>query len=95
MFVKFILPLAFAYIAWRLYRGFGRHQRRMPEPSRLRTAEDDACDVLGVARDADAETIRAAHRRLIRTAHPDAGGSAELTRRINAARDLLLRSDGH
>ncbi len=93
MFVKFLLPLLVAYAAWRIWRGFGKPQRRMPEPARLRTAEDDACDVLGVAYDADAETIRAAHRRLIRSAHPDAGGSAEATRQINAARDLLMRAD--
>jgi DnaJ homolog subfamily C member 19 len=53
--------------------------------------EDEARAVLGVAPDADAESIRAAHRRLVSAVHPDKGGSAELTRRINAARDTLLR----
>jgi DnaJ homolog subfamily C member 19 len=53
--------------------------------------EDEARAVLGVGRDADAEMIRAAHRRLVAAVHPDKGGSAELTRRINAARDTLLR----
>lgn len=51
----------------------------------------EACDVLGVAADADVETIKAAHRRLISAMHPDRGGSPELARRINAARDTLLR----
>jgi hypothetical protein len=46
--------------------------------------------LLGVAKDADAATIRAAHRRLVADVHPDRGGSAEATRRANAARDLLL-----
>jgi len=45
---------------------------------------------LGVSANADADTIRAAHRRLVNAVHPDKGGSAELTRRINAARDTLL-----
>jgi DnaJ homolog subfamily C member 19 len=53
--------------------------------------EDEARAVLGVAPDADAESIRAAHRRLVSAVHPDKGGSEELTRRINAARDTLLR----
>ena len=53
--------------------------------------EAEARDILGVAPNADAETIRAAHRRLVAAVHPDKGGSAELTRRINAARDTLLR----
>jgi DnaJ family protein C protein 19 len=46
--------------------------------------------VLGVGPDADEATIRAAHRRLVGAVHPDRGGSADLTRRVNAARDVLL-----
>jgi DnaJ-domain-containing protein 1 len=57
----------------------------------LRLDEAEARAVLGVAADADAAAIRAAHRRLVGAVHPDRGGSADLTRRINAARDLLLR----
>ena len=52
---------------------------------------DEARAILGVGADADAEAIRAAHRRLVTALHPDKGGSAELTRRINAARDSLLK----
>jgi len=53
--------------------------------------EAEARDTLGVSADADEAAIRAAHRRLVTALHPDKGGSAELTRRINAARDVLLR----
>ena len=31
------------------------------------------------------------NRRLVSAVHPDRGGSAELARRINAARDVLLK----
>lgn len=62
--------------------------RRRP---RLRLDQTEARAVLGVDADADAETIRAAHRRLIIAVHPDRGGSAELTQRVNLARDTLLR----
>jgi DnaJ family protein C protein 19 len=58
---------------------------------RLPLGESEAREILGVSADADADTIRAAHRRLVNAVHPDKGGSAELTRRINAARDTLLR----
>lgn len=54
-------------------------------------AEDEARAVLGIGPEAGAGEIRAAHRRLVTALHPDKGGSAELTRRINAARDTLLR----
>ena len=52
----------------------------------------EACAVLGVGADADADTIRQAHRRLAAQVHPDRGGSAELAHRVNAARDLLLKT---
>jgi DnaJ homolog subfamily C member 19 len=52
----------------------------------------EARRLLDVAEGADAETINAAHKRLIAKVHPDAGGNAELAARVNAARDLLLRT---
>ena len=64
--------------------------RPLAKPQRS-LGEDEARAVLGVGLDADAEEIRSAHRRLVTALHPDKGGSAELTRRINAARDTLLR----
>jgi DnaJ homolog subfamily C member 19 len=56
--------------------------------NRLSLAE--ARDVLGLPVDADAAAVRAAHRRIVALVHPDKGGSAELTARVNAARDALL-----
>lgn len=50
----------------------------------------EALEVLGLAEGASAEEIRAAHRRLMRAAHPDHGGSDWLAARINQARDVLL-----
>ena len=50
----------------------------------------DARRLLGLNQDASLEEIRAAHRRLIAKVHPDAGGSAELAERVNAARDALV-----
>lgn len=47
-------------------------------------------EILGIARDADVETVRAAYRELAKTNHPDAGGSAEDFHRINRAMSLLL-----
>lgn len=59
----------------------------------LRQAEmtcDEARILLDLAPGATPDAIRAAHRRLIARVHPDVGGSVELARRVNAARDALL-----
>ena len=55
-----------------------------------RMTREEALAVLGLAEGADAAAIRAAHRRLMRAAHPDQGGSDWLAARINQARDILL-----
>jgi len=57
-------------------------------------SEAEAAAVLGVAPDADAEAIRAAHKRLISQLHPDKGGSDYLAAKINAARAALLARRG-
>lgn len=51
---------------------------------------DEAYQILGLAPGASPEEIQKAWRRLVRAVHPDGGGSAFLTAKINAARDVLL-----
>jgi curved DNA-binding protein CbpA len=50
----------------------------------------EALAVLGLAEGASEDEIRAAHRRLMRAAHPDGGGSDWMAARVNEARDVLL-----
>lgn len=64
--------------------------RPQPLPAQPAMAEAEAYEVLGLAPGADAEAVRAAHRRLIQQMHPDQGGSSYLAAKINQARDLLL-----
>jgi DnaJ family protein C protein 19 len=81
--MKWIVALVVIWGVWQLLR----------KPKRLPVGDvAEARAVLGVERGADAEAIRAAHRRLAAQVHPDRGGSVDLARRVNAARDLLLKS---
>lgn len=61
-----------------------------PPPPRAGMTVAEAREILGVAADASADDIRAAHRRLMLANHPDHGGSTWIAARINQARDLLL-----
>lgn len=63
---------------------------RRPRTGPGMTAEE-AGRLLGLAPEANAVEINAAWRRMIAEAHPDRGGSAEASARINAARDTLLK----
>ncbi len=83
--IKLLFILALCWGVWMMVR-----PKRKP-PVLIDTAEARA--ILGVGADADEHAIRSAHRRLVQALHPDKGGSAELTRRINAARDTLLRQN--
>ncbi len=61
-----------------------------PAPRSSAMTREEAYQVLGLKVGASEADIRAAHHRLMRAAHPDAGGSDWLAARINQARDRLL-----
>ena len=84
--IHWIVALALIWLAWTY---LGRKPKRP-----VVADEREAREILGVGTDADADAIRAAHRRLAAQVHPDRGGSVELARRVNAARDLLLSRGG-
>ncbi len=56
---------------------------------------EEAAAVLGVAIDAGADDIKAAHRKLISQLHPDKGGTDYLAAKINEARRILLARNEH
>lgn len=66
-------------------------QRPPPRRPTSGMTPEEAWQVLGLHPGATEADIRAAHHRLMRSAHPDSGGSDWLATRINLARDVLLR----
>jgi hypothetical protein len=70
--------------------------RGVAPPPRMRAdsggamSRAEAYAVLGLRQGAPEIDVRAAHKRLMRAAHPDSGGSDWLAARINQARDVLL-----
>lgn len=98
---KLLLALAIAWFGWWIWQGPKRvhttGKRRTDPPTAPRPPADQraALALLGLDARASDDDIRAAHRRLLRSVHPDRGGSAELAQRVNAARDILLKKDGN
>lgn len=91
MIFKILVGIAVAWAGWRLWQGWGRPLPGTPKSKAPNRSETEARAILGVSANAGPDEIRAAHRRLIASVHPDRGGSPELTRQVNAARDTLLR----
>lgn len=55
-----------------------------------RMSRREAAKFLGVAETADAGTINAAYKALMKRVHPDAGGNDALAAQVQEARDVLL-----
>jgi hypothetical protein len=86
--MKFVLLVALALIAARLFLGRWPWQPRRLAPSRADRTQ--ARTLLGVGEAASRKDIIEAHRALVAQVHPDRGGTNEMVHEANAARDLLL-----
>jgi hypothetical protein len=75
---------------WRESWNAGANPRQPAGPSPKMTRAE-ALAILGLKDGAPPDDIRAAHRRLMKTAHPDLGGSDYLAAKINEAKEFLLQ----
>ncbi|PZF75225.1 molecular chaperone DnaJ [Aestuariivirga litoralis] len=64
---------------------------RTPATASPKMTRAEALAILGLKEGASGDDIRAAHRRLMKTAHPDLGGSDYLAAKINEAKEFLLQ----
>ena len=91
------LALLDAYLDRRL-TGWREHAHADTDPGQGTASssgpmgQQEAYEVLGLAAGASVEEIRKAHRTLMKTAHPDSGGSTFIAAKINEAKDVLLSS---
>lgn len=80
---------------WRSVAGAGPREEAAGERAdspwtRTSMSDEEACEILGVASDATAEEIESAYRRVMKSAHPDHGGSDWMAAKVNQAKDVLL-----
>lgn len=76
---------------WReVFDSLAGSRRRRGQPESGAMSRDEAYRLLGLAPGAGIDEIKAAHRKLMKKAHPDHGGSAKRAAQLNHARDLLI-----
>lgn len=77
-----------AHPDWREQWNAGARPAGQAASSKMTRAE--ALAILGLKDGASPDDVRTAHRRLMKAAHPDLGGSDYLAAKINEAKELLL-----
>jgi hypothetical protein len=83
-----VLVMMGGWLALSTRRPPGAAPPSMPDPGRMNL--DEARSILGVSAAAGPDEIKAAYTRLMRSVHPDKGGTTGLAAQLNAARDRLL-----
>lgn len=79
---------------WREYLGEDAQNSAGSSATASVSGEEEAYAILGLGPEATADEINAAHRKLMKSVHPDQGGSTFLATKVNEARDLLLKKHG-
>lgn len=79
---------------WREYLGEEGQSNASSSATGGISGEEEAYAILGLTQEATPEQINAAHRKLMKSVHPDQGGSTFLATKVNEARDLLLKKHG-
>lgn len=88
---RLLLIVVVGFAAWWWLRPYLAPRRANAPRFERHLDEAEARAILGLGAGDGPAAIRAAHRRLAAALHPDRGGSTELMRRINLARDTLLK----
>lgn len=89
--VSALIPLAYGYgRKWLSGKMAGEAQSKSTQQNPM--TRDEAYEILGLQDGATRKDIQDAYKRLMKKVHPDQEGSEWMAAKLNAAKDLLLKS---
>lgn len=88
------LPAAIGILValWPLGRAWLQTRKSAPSAKEPDLSEKEAYEILGLPETASTDDIKDAYIRLMKKTHPDQAGSDWIAKKINAAKELLLKS---
>ena len=95
LLIKFKILGSIIYLLPYILRVFSRVKKSTPNYSSQNidiSGIEEAYEILGLTMDASDEEIDRAYKELIRKNHPDMGGSEYIAKKINAAREYIIKS---
>ena len=95
LLIKFKILGYIIYLLPYILRVFSGVKQSNPNHSRQNleiSGIEEAYEILGLAMDASNEEIDHAYKELIRKNHPDMGGSEYIAKKINAAREYIIKN---
>ncbi len=97
LLIKFKILGYIIYLLPYLLRAFSRAKSSNTSYSRQNidiSGIEEAYEILGLTMDATDDEIDHAYKELIRKNHPDLGGSEYIAKKINAAREYIIKNQG-
>ena len=94
LLIKFKILGYIIYLLPYILKVFSRVKQSNPNPRQNIDISgiEEAYEILGLTMDASDEEIDRAYKELIRKNHPDMGGSEYIAKKINAAREYIIKS---
>ena len=95
LLIKFKILGYIIYLLPYILRIFSKVKQSNPNYSRKNidiSGIEEAYEILGLTIDASDEEIDRAYKDLIRKNHPDMGGSEYIAKKINAAREYIIKN---
>ncbi|MEC8452335.1 MAG: DnaJ domain-containing protein [Pseudomonadota bacterium] len=95
LLIKFKILGYIIYLLPYILKVFSRVKQSNPNYPRQNidiSGIEEAYEILGLTMDASDEEIDRAYKELIRKNHPDMGGSEYIAKKINAAREYIIKS---